>query len=435
MSKIRLEATAIDLRFDESILEQVQQAHDYLHQNGGSAGHGFLGWIDPPAESGELAEELLGAAAYIRGKADVLLVIGIGGSYAGGRAGIEMLTHPFRNQLPPEQRNGPEIYFLGQNLSASYIKGLLSILEDRDVIVNVISKSGTTTETAIAFRIVLGWMHNKYGAKETARRIIATTDRSKGNLRRISEAGDYRTFDIPEDVAGRYSVLTPVGLLPMAVAGIDIQSMLRGARDARDQYSTCDLTQNICYQYAVARNKLLNQGKLIEILVSYEPGMALFAEWWKQLFGESEGKDGKGIFPASVQFTTDLHSIGQYVQQGPRHLFETILWVEDAHCNVELPELAGDPDELNYLAGKTLNFVNEQAFFGALQAHTEGDVPNLVLRIPRLDAQHVGHLFYFFEKACALSGYLLGVNPFDQPGVEMSKRNMFKLLGKSGSTL
>ncbi|WP_038092921.1 glucose-6-phosphate isomerase [Tumebacillus flagellatus] len=407
---------------------EVRRAHDTVH-NGTGRGNDFLGWLEPLAVDGEIVKNVLAAAERIRKNSDVLLVIGIGGSYAGARAGIEMLTHGFRNQFSAE-RQGPEVYFVGHNLSATYIAQLFQLIEGKDVSVNVISKSGTTTEPAIAFRLVRDWMTKKYGDK-AAERIYATTDAAKGALRTLSDAEGYTTFVIPDDVGGRYSVLTPVGLLPLAAAGIDIQAMLQGAQEAKDLYSNPNLEENSCYQYAAYRNHLYRNGKAIELLVAYEPRFVTFVEWWKQLFGESEGKEHKGIYPASVQFTTDLHSMGQYIQEGPRHMFETVLWVDDAgHEELTVPREEKDLDGLNYLAGKSINYVNQQAMLGTLEAHQDGGVPNFVLHIPELTAHNVGHLFYFFEKACAISGYLLDVNPFDQPGVEAYKKNMFRLLGK-----
>jgi glucose-6-phosphate isomerase len=410
--------------------DEVREAHGKVHEGTGR-GHDYLGWVKPLDPNGDIVGEVLNAAEKIRGNSDVLLVIGIGGSYAGARAGIEMLTHTFRNALSKEKRQGPEIYFLGHNLSSTYISQLFGMLDGKDVSVNVISKSGTTTEPAIAFRLVREWMINKYGLEAAGQRIYATTDKEKGALRGFSEAEGYTTFVIPDDVGGRYSVLTPVGLLPMAVAGIDIKEMLNGAHEAEKLYANPNLEENVCYQYAVSRNNLYRQGKKIELLVSYDPRFTVFAEWWKQLFGESEGKEGKGIYPASVQFTTDLHSMGQYIQEGERHLFETVLWVDDP-TDVVIPGMEKDLDNLNYLTGKTINYVNQQAMRATLEAHEDGGVPSLLLNIPALDAHHVGHLFYFFEKACGVSGYLLNVNPFDQPGVEAYKKNMFRLLGKPG---
>ncbi|ASS76724.1 glucose-6-phosphate isomerase [Tumebacillus algifaecis] len=435
MSKIHFDFPAAGRFFAGSLAGKwqgdVQRAHDGLHRGTGQ-GQDFLGWLEPLSPDSEEVAQIEQTADRIRQQADVLLVIGIGGSYSGARAGIELLTPSHFKPFRKRKTNAPHVYFLGHNLSASYIVQILSNLDDQEVAVNVISKSGTTIEPALAFRIVRDWLIKRYGAKEAAMRIVATTDQFKGALLRFAEVEGYRTLVIPAHVGGRYSVLTAVGLLPMCVAGLDIRELLRGAQDASVRYATPDVTQNHCYQYAVWRNELYRQGRVIELLAAYEPAFAGFAEWWKQLFGESEGKNGKGIFPASVQFSTDLHSLGQYVQEGPRHLFETVLWVEDTGCEVLVPAVDGDLDGLNYLAGKGLTFVNEKAWLGTIEAHESGAVPNLLLQIGKLDERHVGHLFYFFEKACALSGYLLGVNPFDQPGVEAYKQNMFKLLGKPG---
>jgi glucose-6-phosphate isomerase len=434
MAQLHFDTTAADKWLQTSTTnwqDGVQKAHNYLHQGTGR-GNDFLGWLTPPAIDSEEVARVKAAAERIRANSDVLLVIGIGGSYAGARAGIELLTHSFRNQIGTEKSNGPEIYYIGHNLSAYYMAQLFELIEGKDISVNVISKSGTTTEPAIAFRLVREYLINKYGAEEAGRRIVATTDASKGALRQLATEEGYETFVIADDVGGRYSVLTPVGLLPMAVAGIDIEQLLAGAHEASELYANPNLDENICYQYAAYRNELYRQGKAIELLVSYDPRFVTFNEWWKQLFGESEGKEGKGIFPASVQFTTDLHSMGQYIQEGPRHLFETVLWVENSGREILVPSMEADLDGLNYLEGKTLDYVNKQAFLGTLEAHQDGEVPNFVLNIPELDERTVGHLFYFFEKACGLSGYLLDVNPFDQPGVEAYKRNMFRLLGKPG---
>lgn len=410
---------------------EVAKAHELVTQGTGR-GSDFLGWKEPLDPNGDIVKSVMDAAAKIRQESDVLLVIGIGGSYAGARAGIEMLGHAFRNQLPKDKRTGPEVYFMGHNLSSTYILQLFDIIGDRDVSVNVISKSGTTTEPAVAYRLVREWMISKYGEQEFGKRVYATTDKEKGALRQLAEAEGYTTFVIPDDVGGRYSVLTPVGLLPMAAAGIDIQEMLKGAQEAADKYSNPNLAENICYQYAANRNILYRQGKKVELLVSYDPRFITFAEWWKQLFGESEGKENKGIYPASVQFTTDLHSMGQYIQEGERHLMETVLWVDDRDYTITVPRMEQDLDGLNYLAGKDVNYVNQQAMKATVEAHVDGGVPNQVLQLPDLNAHTVGHLFYFFEKACAISGYLLNVNPFDQPGVEAYKKNMFRNLGKPG---
>ncbi|ARU61209.1 glucose-6-phosphate isomerase [Tumebacillus avium] len=438
MSKLHVEFPAAAMYTDGSRTADWQaaakRAHDQLHGRSGP-GQEWLGWLDPPSPDDEETRRIAEAAEEIRARADALLVIGIGGSYAGARAAIELLTPPFSSQLPREQRKGPDVYFLGQNLSASYINSVLSILADKDVEINVVSKSGTTTEPALALRIAREWMIKKYGRQEAATRIIATTDRTQGALRRFAESEGWRMLAVPADVGGRYSVLTAAGLLPMSVAGLKIGEMLLGAQEASVEYAMPDLDANGCYRYAVWRNELYRQGKQIELLAAYEPAFCAFAEWWKQLFGESEGKDGKGIFPAAAQFSTDLHSLGQYIQDGPRHMFETVLWVELTGSELLVPFIEEDPDGLNYLTGKSVCEVNEQAYRGTIEAHQDGKVPNLLLTLAQLDERHVGHLFYFFEKACALSGYLLGVNPFDQPGVEAYKGKMFKLLGKPGWTV
>ncbi|WP_100400084.1 glucose-6-phosphate isomerase [Bacillus sp. FJAT-44742] len=410
----------------------VTQAHEALHNKTG-AGNDFLGWVDLPADydKGEFSR-IQQAADKISEDSDVLIVIGIGGSYLGAKAALESLHHTFRNQLPKEQRKGPEIYFAGHHISPSYVNDLLHIIEGKDVSLNVISKSGTTTEPAIAFRIFREWLENKYGKEEAASRIYATTDREKGALKTLASEEGFESFVVPDDVGGRYSVLTAVGLLPIAASGLDIESMMKGAADARKALSTDSLEKNEAYQYAALRHALYQKGNTIELLVNYEPRLQYVSEWWKQLFGESEGKDGKGLFPASVNFSTDLHSMGQYVQDGRRHLFETVLQIEEPGNDITLKENKSDLDGLNYLSGETMNFVNKKAFEGTLLAHTDGKVPNLIVTIPEMNEYHFGYLVYFFEKACAISGYLLGVNPFDQPGVEDYKKNMFALLGKPG---
>ena len=403
-----------------------------LHEKTG-LGNDFLGWVDLPKNyDKEEFARIKKAAKKIQSDSDVLVVIGIGGSYLGARAAIECLGHSFRNNLTKEERKTPEIYFAGNNISSTYLMDLLDVIKDKDVSLNVISKSGTTTEPAIAFRVLKEFLENKYGKEEAAKRIYATTDAKKGALKQVSDEEGYETFIIPDDVGGRFSVLTPVGLLPIAVAGIDIDAMMKGANDARLDYSVSDLNKNDCYQYAAVRNILHRKGKDIELLVNYEPSLHFVSEWWKQLYGESEGKDQKGIFPASVDFSTDLHSMGQYVQDGKRILFETVLNVEKPRRVIELKSEEKDLDGLNYLSEKTMDFVNEKAFQGTLLAHTDGQVPNLLINIPTLDEYNFGYLVYFFEKACGISGYLLGVNPFNQPGVEAYKKNMFALLGKPG---
>lgn len=410
----------------------VNQAHKMIHEKTG-LGNDFLGWVELPKNyDKEEFARIKKAAEKVKSDSDVLLVIGIGGSYLGARAAIEMASHSFRNNLSKEDRKSPEIYFVGQNISSTYMMDLLDIIKDKDISINVISKSGTTTEPAIAFRIFKDLLEKKYGKEEASKRIYATTDSSKGALRKLAEEEGYETFIIPDDVGGRFSVLTPVGLLPIACAGLDIDAMMQGAADACDAFNTSDLKNNDSYQYAVVRNALHRKGKDVELLVNYEPQLHYFGEWWKQLYGESEGKDNKGIFPAAVDFSTDLHSMGQYVQEGKRILFETVLNVENAKREITIDKVDVDLDGLNYLAGQTVDFVNKKAFQGTLLAHTDGNVPNLIVNIQKLDEYNFGYLVYFFEKACALSGYISGVNPFDQPGVEAYKKNMFALLGKPG---
>ncbi|RNA70501.1 glucose-6-phosphate isomerase [Alteribacter keqinensis] len=410
----------------------VESAHEALH-NGTGAGNDFLGWMDLPVNYDE--EEftrIQKAAEKIKADTDVLLVVGIGGSYLGARAAIEALNHSFYNVLAKEQRNTPQVFFVGNNISSTYVRDLLDVLEGKDVSINVISKSGTTTEPAIAFRIFREYVEKKYGVEEARKRIYATTDKEKGALKQLANEEGYESFVIPDDVGGRFSILTAVGLLPIAASGLDIEAMMKGAADAREAYSSKNLAENEAYQYAAVRNALYNKGKTVELMVNYEPSLHFVSEWWKQLYGESEGKDGKGIFPAAADFSTDLHSLGQYVQDGRRDLFETVLNVENVREEMKLTESKDDLDNLNYLAGQTMDFVNKKAYEGTMLAHTDGNVPNLVLNIPELNEYHFGYLVYFFEKACALSGYMLGVNPFDQPGVEAYKKNMFALLGKPG---
>lgn len=410
----------------------VDVAHDMLHNKTG-LGNTFLGWIDLPKNyDKEEFDRIKKSAEKIKSDSDVLLVIGIGGSYLGSRAAIDMVSHSFRNGLKKEQRNAPEVYFVGHNISSTYIMDLLDIIEGKDISVNVISKSGTTTEPALAFRIFKDYLEKKYGKEEARKRIYATTDSSKGALRQLATEEGYETFVIPDDVGGRFSVLTAVGLLPIAAAGLDIDAMMKGANDAREAFQNPDLKNNDSYRYAVVRTILHRKGKDVELLVNYEPQLHYVSEWWKQLYGESEGKENKGLFPASVDFSTDLHSMGQYIQDGKRLLFETVLNVENCKRNITINSEEVDLDGLNYLAGKTVDFVNHKAFEGTLLAHTDGKVPNLVINIPQLDEYNFGYLVYFFEKACGISGYLLGVNPFDQPGVEAYKKNMFALLGKPG---
>ncbi|SNZ05942.1 glucose-6-phosphate isomerase [Terribacillus aidingensis] len=410
----------------------VQAAHDQLHNKTG-AGNDYLGWLNLPTDyDKEEFARIKQAAEKIKSDSDVLLVVGIGGSYLGARAAIEALTHSFFNVLSKEDRQAPQVFFVGNSISAPYLNQLMDAIKGKDVSVNVISKSGTTTEPAIAFRIFKKYLEEKYGAEEARKRIYATTDKEKGALKTLASKEGYTSFVIPDDVGGRFSVLTAVGLLPIAAAGVDIDSIMSGAKQAQEELLNPNVQENPAYQYAAVRNVLYNKGKTIELLVNYEPALQYFSEWWKQLFGESEGKDLKGLFPASANFSTDLHSLGQYVQEGRRDLFETVVQVKQPVSDVTIEAEEEDLDGLNYLAGQTVDQVNRKAFQGTLLAHTDGDVPNLVVEVPALDPFSFGYLVYFFEKACAISGYLLGVNPFDQPGVEAYKKNMFALLGKPG---
>ena len=416
----------------DNLQAQVTVA-DEMIRKGTGPGADFLGWRDLPENyDREEFDRILKAAEKIKEESDVLVVIGIGGSYLGAKAAIDFLSNHFANLQTKEERKAPQIVYAGNSISSTYLADLLEYVEGKDFSVNVISKSGTTTEPAIAFRIFKEFLEKKYGKEEASKRIYATTDSSKGALRKLADEEGYETFIIPDDVGGRFSVLTPVGLLPIACAGLDIDAMMQGAADACEEFKSSDLKTNDSYQYAVVRNVLHRKGKDIELLVNYEPQLHYVGEWWKQLYGESEGKDNKGIFPAAVDFSTDLHSMGQYIQEGKRILFETVLNVENAKREITIDEVDVDLDGLNYLAGKTVDFVNKKAFQGTLLAHTDGNVPNLIVNIPKLDEYNFGYLVYFFEKACALSGYILGVNPFDQPGVEAYKKNMFALLGKPG---
>ncbi len=412
--------------------KQVEVAHEMLHEKTG-AGNDFLGWIDLPVnyDKDEFAR-IQDAAKRIQQSSDVLIVIGIGGSYLGARACIEALSHSFYNSLSKDQRKTPAVYFAGNNISGTYLKQLLDVCEGKEVSVNVISKSGTTTEPAIAFRVFKKYMEERYGKEEAKKRIFATTDSEKGALLTLAKEEGYETFVIPDDVGGRFSVLTAVGLLPIAVAGISIEELMAGAAAGREEYSVKELANNTCYQYAAVRNALLRKNKNVEIIVNYEPALQYFGEWWKQLYGESEGKDNKGIYPSSANFSTDLHSLGQYIQEGQRFLFETVINVAKPAQDVAIEEEAVDLDGLNYLAGETMDFINKKAYEGTLLAHVDGGVPNMVVTIEALTPFNLGKLIYFFEKACGISGYLLGVNPFDQPGVEAYKKNMFALLGKAG---
>jgi len=412
--------------------EFVKNAHDMLHKKNG-AGSQFLGWVDLPLnyDKNEF-EKIKKLADRVKSDSEILIVVGIGGSYLGARAIIESLTHSFYNKLGKEIRKTPEIYFAGNNISAKYLLDLLDLLENKDISINIVSKSGTTTEPAIAFRVLKEYMEKRYGKKKASERIYATTDRQKGLMRKLALEENYETFVIPDDVGGRYSVLSAVGLFPIAVAGINVDALMQGAQEACIEYQNPDLFKNQCYLYAAARNALYKKGRIIEIMVNYEPSMHYFTEWWKQLYGESEGKDQKGIFPAGVDFTTDLHSMGQYIQDGMRIMFETVLNIKMPLKDITIAALENDIDGLNYLAGKSIDFANKKAMEGTIMAHTDGGVPNLLIEIPGLNAYYLGSLVYFFEKACGISGYLLGVNPFDQPGVEAYKKNMFMLLGKPG---
>ena len=401
--------------------------------NGTGAGNDYIGWVNLPEEyDKEEFARIKKAAEKIKGDSDVLLVIGIGGSYLGARAAIEFLRHDFYNTVSKDVRKTPQIFYVGNNISSSYIKGLIDALGDKDFSINVISKSGTTTEPAIAFRIFKKILENKYGKEEAAKRIYATTDKEKGALKSLATSEGYETFVVPDDVGGRYSVLTAVGLLPIAVSGADIDTLMEGAAFARKGILENDFDNNPALQYALIRNILLRKGKNIEIMANYEPSLHYIGEWWKQLYGESEGKDQKGIFPAAVDLTTDLHSMGQFIQDGSRNLFETVINVENAGCELLIEKEDEDLDGLNYLAGRTVDYVNKCAMNGTVLAHTDGDVPNIIINLDKKDEYSLGQLFYIFEFACGVSGYLLGVNPFNQPGVEAYKRNMFALLGKKG---
>ena len=397
------------------------------------AGNDFLGWIDLPVDyDKEEFARIKAAAKKIQSDSDVLLVIGIGGSYLGARAAIEFLSHSFYNVLDKSVRKTPEIYFCGNSISSTYLKHLMDVVGDRDFSINMISKSGTTTEPAIAFRVFKEKLEAKYGKKGAAERIYATTDKAKGSLKHLSDEEGYETFVVPDDVGGRFSVLTAVGLLPIAVSGADITKLMEGAASMREVCLNKDFAENDSMKYAAVRNILLRKGKSVEILCNYEPIFHYVAEWWKQLFGESEGKDQKGLFPASVDLTTDLHSMGQFIQDGSRVMFETVMELEKPAFDLKIQKEDVDLDGLNYLAGKTVDFVNKSAMNGTILAHTDGNVPNLMVKVPEQNEFYLGELFYFFEFACGVSGYILGINPFNQPGVESYKKNMFALLGKPG---
>ncbi|MGN0170947.1 MAG: glucose-6-phosphate isomerase [Lachnospiraceae bacterium] len=434
--KITLDYSKLDTFVADHELANMKQIAESAKEqllNKTAAGNDFLGWIDLPVNyDKEEFQAIKRAAKKIQEDSQVLLVIGIGGSYLGARAAIECLRHNFYNCLTKEQRKTPEIYFAGNNISATYLADLIEAVGEKDFSINVISKSGTTTEPAIAFRIFKDLLEKKYGKKEAAGRIYATTDKAKGALKTLADEEGYETFVVPDDVGGRFSVLTAVGLLPIAVSGADIDQLMAGAAQGRRQAIEAAFEENDAMLYAAIRNILLRKGKSVEILANYEPNLHYVAEWWKQLYGESEGKDHRGIFPASVDLTADLHSMGQFIQDGSRIMFETVLNVEKSRKTVMIGEDDKNLDGLNYLAGKEMDFVNKSAMNGTILAHTDGQVPNLKINIPQLDEYCLGELFYFFEFACGVSGYILGVNPFNQPGVESYKKNMFALLGKPG---
>lgn len=413
----------------QAIEPQVRAAHQTIHEKTGP-GNDFLGWLNLPAEyDRQEFARIQDAAARIRKHSEVLVVIGIGGSYLGARAAIEFLHSQFYNDLAGD---APKIYFVGNSISPSYLNQILKICEGKDFSINVISKSGTTTEPALAFRIFRKLAIEKYGKEGAKERIFCTTDKARGTLKQLADEEGYETFVIPDDVGGRYSVLTAVGLLPIVVSGSDIEKLMQGAQKAMKELSLCDLSKNDCYRYAALRNILYRKGKAIEILVSYEPAFAMMCEWYKQLFGESEGKDQKGIYPSSAIFSTDLHSMGQYIQEGSRILFETVVDIKTPQQDLYIERDSTDFDGLNFLSEQNMSVVNRKAMQGTILAHTQGGVPNMVLEMEKADEEELGYLIYFFEKACALSGYLLAVNPFNQPGVESYKKNMFALLGKPG---
>ena len=430
--KLSLKNTQINKKNILEYSELIENIHKDLHKRAKKKDD-YVGWLELPTNYNKKEfAKIKKSAEKIKKESDILVVIGIGGSYLGARAVIEALTSSFYNMLPQEQRNFPEILYVGNNLSPNYINEIIEYIGNKDFSVNVISKSGTTTEPAIAFRIFREILENKYGIDEARSRIYATTDKEKGALKTLADKEGYQKFVVPNNVGGRYSVLTAVGLLPIATAGIDIDKLMEGARIAQERYDDPNLKYNECYQYAVARNILYKLYKNIEILVNYEPKMHYFTEWWKQLYGESEGKDQKGIFPAGVDFTTDLHSMGQYIQEGRRNLFETVISIEKSKSDFTINPDEDNLDGLNYLAGKGLDYINKKAMEGTIQAHVSGGVPNILITMKKLDEQNLGELIYFFEKSCAVSGMILGINPFNQPGVEEYKKNMFKLLEKPG---
>ena len=436
MSKVTFDYSKVSSFIsDEEVVNMKKIAEDakkvLLEKTG--AGNDFLGWIDLPVDyDKEEFERIKKAAKKIQGDSEVLVVIGIGGSYLGARAAIEFLRHGFYNNVSKEVRKTPEIYYAGNSISPAYLKGLIDVIGDRDFSVNIISKSGTTTEPAIAFRVFKEMLEKKYGKEEAAKRIYATTDKEKGALKGLATAEGYESFVVPDDVGGRFSVLTAVGLLPIAVSGADIDKLMEGAASGRDKALNNVFEENDAMLYASIRNILHRKGKLVEITANYEPSLHYFGEWWKQLYGESEGKDQRGIFPAAVDLTTDLHSMGQFIQDGSRIMFETVVNIENTDAKIYIEEDPDDLDGLNYLAGKDMDFVNKSAMNGTVLAHTDGNVPNLMVNAPEQNEFYLGELFYMYEFACGISGYILGVNPFNQPGVESYKRNMFALLGKPG---
>ena len=436
MSKITFEyASAAPFVADhevENMKKITMDAKELLVSKTGP-GNDFLGWIDLPVNyDKEEFARIKKAAAKIQSDSEVLLVIGIGGSYLGARAAIEFLRHGFYNMISKEQRKTPEIYFVGNSISSTYLKNLVDVIGDRDFSINMISKSGTTTEPAIAFRVLKEMMEKKYGKEEAAKRIYATTDKARGSLKSLATEEGYETFVVPDDVGGRFSVLTAVGLLPIAVSGANIDKLMEGAAAGRELALNSVFEDNDALKYAALRNIMLRKGKAIEILCNYEPAVHYVSEWWKQLYGESEGKDQRGIFPASVDLTTDLHSMGQFIQDGARNMFQTVINLEQSRETITINEEPVDLDGLNYLAGQTVDFVNKSAMNGTILAHTDGQVPNFMIKVPEMNEFYLGELFYFFEFACGVSGYILGVNPFNQPGVESYKKNMFALLGKPG---
>lgn len=434
MNNVKLDYSNSGIKEKEMMTyaKQVAEIHKRLEAEAENE-DAFLGWLRLPTNYDKTEfSRIKKAAKRIIKTSDVLLVIGIGGSYLGARAVIEALTHTFSNSLSKDKRKFPQIVYVGNNLNPNYINDVIDYIGDKEVSINVISKSGTTTEPAIAFRIFREFLENKYGLEEARKRIYVTTDKEKGALKKLATEEKYETFVVPDNVGGRYSVLTAVGLLPIATAGLNIDKLMDGARFAQEKYSDENVKYNDCYKYAVLRNMLYEKEKNIELLVTYEPKLHYFLEWWKQLFGESEGKDLKGIYPSSAEFTTDLHSLGQYIQEGRRNLLETVLQIKKTNSNLTIPLDEDDLDGLNYLAGKDLDYVNKKAMEGTIEAHVSGEVPNILIQVDALNEEGIGHLIYFFEKACAMSGNLLGVNPFDQPGVEKYKKNMFRLLGKPG---